>query len=109
MRRARRGLRAGRIGCTFHGVVILRVAANVIRSLQGDLLADSIETGVSTTDSTMVIADIACRGVELVGKFSSLRAHPRGNGVHKPPECVQLNKGYAPGTSSDDSTRLKPT
>ena len=31
----------------------LRVAASVIRSLQDNLLADSIETGVSTTDSTM--------------------------------------------------------
>ena len=58
----------------------LWVAASVIRSLQDDLLAERIETGVSTTDSTTVIVDIACRGVELVGKFLVVAARWRGFG-----------------------------
>ena len=87
----------------------LRVARSVIHSLQDDVLAESIETGVSTTDLTMVIVNIACCGVERGCNCVSLRARPRGHGGRGRPECVQLNKGYAPGTSSDDSTRLKLT
>ena len=98
-----RGLCAGRIVGRFDEVVILG-RHDCHFSLPDDVLAESIETGVSTTNSTLVIVDIACRGVELVGKFLSLRARRRGLGGRRRPECVQPNKGYAPGTSSDDST-----
>ena len=62
-RRAGRGLRAGRIVGRFDDVVVA-CRQECIHSLQDDVLAESIETGVSTTYSTMVIVDIACCGVE---------------------------------------------
>ena len=109
-RRVRRGLRAGRIVGRFNTTRLsLCVAGSFHCRTMNDALAESIETGVSTTDSNGGIGNIAYRGVELVGKFLSLQAHPRGYGGHGPPECVQLNKGYATVVSSDDSTRLKPT
>ena len=59
-RRAGRGLRAGRIVGRFNELVVV---CRQEFSLQDDVLAESIETGVSTTDSTMVIVDISRRGV----------------------------------------------
>ena len=52
------------------------------------------------------IFDIACCRVELVGKFSSLRARRRGYGGRGWQEQVELDEGYAPGTLSDNSASL---
>ena len=52
------------------------------------------------------VHDNAYRGDELTGKFSSLKPHQGGSRGRGRPECVRLDEGYAPGTSSEYSTRL---
>ena len=74
--------------------------------LLDDLLAETIETGVSASDSTQGFADIARREVELAGKFPVVASHRRGFRERGRQECVQLDRGYAPVASADDSGRL---
>ena len=53
------------------------------------------------------IVDIACHGVgvELAVGFLFVAARRRGFGGRGWPECVQIDRGYAPSTSLDDSAR----
>ena len=106
MRRAGRGLRAGRIVRRFDEAVIAGQRECIVL-LQDNILAKRVETGVSAVNPAIAFSILpTAGGVELAGKCSSPQPLRRGLGGRGWQECVEPDEGYAPVVTSDDSARL---